>query len=154
MEKRSDEVKSIHQPTTQMGSTSRPGPRPGSADFCQDGGQKEETNTPSFGCLPLDVSTSDCFFCGNTFTRLPQRPTAARFLLISLVNTDVLLSCQRKAPTGCLGENRNFNPFCLLEKKKKKATMRSLARMQNCANLFFESIGGLPTSLDLSSFMW
>lgn len=29
-------------------------------------------------------------------------------------------------------------------RKKKKAIVRSLARMQNCANLFFESSGGPP----------
>lgn len=59
------------------------------------------------GCLQLD-----CVFGSNTFMRL----SAARFLLIWLINTDVLLSCQRKLPTGCLGKKETSTPLASWKK--------------------------------------
>lgn len=113
MKKGRDEMKSIHQTTTQWKTSPDLGSGQGLPPRWETRGRKL---APAAGArlwlLPLDVSSSDCVFGSNTF----MKPSAARFLLIWLINTDVLLSCQRNAPTGCLGEKRNLNLFGLLKK--------------------------------------
>lgn len=150
MEKGRDEIKSTHQ-TTLVDSTSRPGPVPGSAAPAKMTDLRKKPapqlrarlRPPASGCLHLRLyllrqhlhkAVSEAHSC-----QIPP-----------------YLSCKHRCFTILSKESsyslpwgkQKFQPF---QPPEKNAIVRSLAQMQNCANLFFESRGGPPA---LSSFMW
>ena len=130
-----------------MKSKSRPGLRPGCPTKMGD--QREETGTrgsgqalaAASGYLRLGLCLWKQYLHEALGCQIPPYLTYKHRCLTILSK-----ECFYRLPWGKKKPQPLWPP-------EKNATVRSLARMQNCANLFFENRGP-PPSLGLSSFLW